>query len=57
MFRYKLGANHAPDNMLVVEARCDGKDYPLLDGNRQSQWAHVLMPGDRTAFGGINHRA
>ncbi len=33
VFRYKLGANHTPENMLVVEARCDGKDYPLVDGN------------------------
>ena len=33
VIRYKLGANHTPENMLVVEARCDGKDYPLVDGN------------------------
>ncbi len=33
VFRYKLGANHDRENMLVVEARCDGKNYPLVDGN------------------------
>ena len=33
VIRYKLGANHNPENMLVVEARCDGKEYPLMDGN------------------------
>jgi hypothetical protein len=33
VFRYKLGANHDAENMLVVEARCDGKEYPLVDGN------------------------
>jgi hypothetical protein len=31
--RYKLGANHTPENLIQVDAKCDGGKYPLVFGN------------------------
>jgi hypothetical protein len=32
MIRVKVGANHTPDNLLVVDARCDGHEYAWAYG-------------------------
>jgi hypothetical protein len=32
-FRYTIGANHLPENMLRVEGKCDGGTYQWGDGN------------------------
>jgi hypothetical protein len=32
LVRYKLGANHTPENLIQVEARCDGGKYRLVYG-------------------------
>jgi hypothetical protein len=35
-FRYTIGANHLPENMLRVEGKCDGGRYTFVDGNGKS---------------------